>query len=74
MTKNDDIAGKEEMAKLFDETDPYDLVSGFKPVPTTCPKCGNYKNNTRNGISTKVTKTPQRELYTCSTCRKLFAG
>lgn len=67
-----DKAGAKEMAKLFDVTNPHDLTSGWKPVPVTCPKCGNYKNNTRNGMAIKVTKMPRRELYTCSACGELF--
>jgi len=74
MTKNNDKVGEEEMAKLFDVmNNPLDTSSsGFVPIPITCPKCGNYKNNTRVGIDVKASKMPQRKLYTCSKCKELF--
>lgn len=68
----DDKQGKEETEKFLDTMSPSDTTSGFKPIPVTCPKCGNYKNNIRIGISVKVVKMPERKLYKCNACEQLF--
>lgn len=60
------------MAKFLDTMDPNDTTPGFKPVPITCPECGNYRDNIKMGMSVKVTQMPRRELYKCRKCGELF--